>query len=444
MKKVLLAFLIISAIIQVKAQDSRAFTLQEAIAYAMNNSLDVREAQIGVADADARVVEAKSIGIPQANFSTSFNHFLKLPVTILPDEFGINPATGMVDPNFNPEVTFGVKNQWESKLEVSSLLFDGSYLVGLEAAKRYTNQARLDAASRKREVMNGVRDAYLPALIITENRKIIQKNINNLEKLFFETKELYKAGFVEQLDVDRLELSLANLNTELETLDQQEELILNYLKYQMGYPVKQGIAVADNLDLLLAPATEEDIEGNIDFNNRAEYAVVQSAVELNMLNIKRFKAGYLPQLIAYGSYGVTWQGDNFKNGIWADNSVIGLQLNVPIFDGFDKKAKINRAELQLESVKIRKDKLERAIELQVQNGRADYKNAKKRVEDRQRNLKLAQKIYDTTQIKYKEGVGSSLEISQAEQALFQSQANYTNARYNLLVAKTNLDKALGN
>lgn len=437
-------FITISIVLGMNAQNNRSFSLKEAVEYAMNNSIDIKDALIDVTDAEERVIEAKSIGIPQANLTMDYLRYLKLPVTVLPDEFGINPMTGMVDPNFDNEVSFGVKNSFNTKIEVTSLLFDGSYLVGLQAAKLYTNQAKLQMEAKKDEIGSDVRDAYLPALIIAENKKILNKNLGTIDKLLYETTELYKAGFVEQLDIDRLELSKANLLAELENLDDQNELILNYLKFQMGYPVTDNIVVTDDLETLLTIPSKEDLEGAISFANHSNYTVLQSAVSLNELNVKRFQAGYLPQLLAFGSYGLVRQGNKISEGNWSDNAVIGVQLNVPIFDGFNKKAKIQRARLQLEKIKNNKERLENAIELQVKNARASYKNAIERLKNREKNIVLAEKIYNTSQVKYKEGVGSSLEITQAEQGLFQAQSNYINAKYELLVAKVNLDKALGN
>lgn len=444
MKAIILTVIMtITSVLGIYAQNNRSFSIYEAVEYGLNNNLDIREAQINVTDADQRVVEAKSIGIPQANLTMDYKRFLKLPVTVLPDEFGINPMTGMVDPNFNNEVAFGVKNNFNANLEVASLLFDGSYLVGLQAAKMYTDQARLQLDATRESVKSNIRDAYLPALVIAENRKILEKNMINLDKLLFETKELYKAGFVEQLDIDRLELSMANLQAEMDNLANKEELALNYLKFTMGYPVEDDIEIADDLEGLMSVPSDKDLAGVIDYSERIEHTILQSAVALNEMNVKRYRAGYLPQLIAFGSYGLVRQGNKIKEGAWSDNSVIGVQLNVPIFDGFNKKAKVERARLQLEIIKNNKAKLEESIEIQVKNARSNYRNAQSRLQDREKNLVLAERIYNTSQIKYKEGVGSSLEITQAEQAMFQAQSNYINAKYELLVAKVELDKALG-
>lgn len=441
----ILTFILFLSLSNLEAQAKKqSFTLKQAAEYALMHNVDIKNSEIEVRDADARVVEAKSIGLPQAEFTMNYTRNLKLPVTVLPDEFGIDPATGMVNPDFNNEVTFGVKNSFTSKIEVTSLLFDGSYLVGLEAARLYTNQARLQLQQKKDKVLADVRDAYIPAIIIEENRKILNKNINNVEKLLNETKEMYKAGFVEQLDIDRLELTRANLSAEVENLNDQADLILNYLKFQMGYPMEDEIELVDDLEKLLTVPSKADLEGPINYSNRQDHVVLESAIVLNGLNVKRYKAGYLPQLLAFGNAGLLRQGNRIKDGAWSTNAMIGVQLNVPIFDGFDKKAKIERTSLQLELVKNRKIQLEQAIDLQVTNARTSYKNAMSRLADREKNLALAEKIYNTSQIKYKEGVGSSLEITQAEQGLFQAQSNYINAKYNVLVAKVNLDKSLGN
>jgi len=182
----------------------------------------------------------------------------------------------------------------------------------------------------------------------------------------------------------------------------------------------------------------------VNYEKRPEVRVLELGINLNQLNVDLNKSGYLPSLAAFGSYQQSAQGNNlFDNPVWVPSAVVGLQLNVPIFDGFEKRAKINRAKLDLEEAMMQKTRLERAINLEVSNARTSYQNAMKRLDTRDKNMKLANRIYETTRIKYKEGVGSSLEISQAEQALYDAQQNYIQARYDLLVAKRALDKALG-
>ena len=422
-----------------QAQDDRTFSLTDAINYAIANSLEIKNAQIGIADSEERILENKAFGLPTISAGVDYNYYLKLPVSLVPAEFfGGTPGEFA-------EIAFGTKNNLTANVSAQSLIFDWSYLTGLKAARAYRDFSTEQKVQTEAQVKNQVRAAYLPPLILEESKKTLQKNISNLEKLLFETKELYKAGFVEQLDIDRLELSLANLQTDVDNLERQKQLAYNYLKLAMYYPLDENIAVSDDIEKLLLEANVEDLEGNINLNNRPEFRVAQRGRTLNELNIAYVKSTYYPSLSGFCQYQQVGQGDNlFKNPVWTDVAIVGLKLNVPIYSGGGKKAKLHRAQLDLEKTNNEIRMLERVIWMEVGNARIAYKNALQRVADQQKNLNLAQKIYDTTQIKYREGVGSSLEISTAEQALFQSQQNVIQARYELLQAKVELDKALGN
>ena len=164
---------------------------------------------------------------------------------------------------------------------------------------------------------------------------------------------------------------------------------------------------------------------------------------MNELNVKSSRSGYLPSLRAFGVYQQSYQGNSFSEGFWAPASFVGLSLNVPIFDGLDKEAKIQRAKLQLELAEVQRQELGRAIDLEVSTSRKTYESSLEQYKSQKRNLELAQRIYDTTQIKYREGVGSSLEVTQAEQSLYSTQSNYIQALYDLIVSKMNVEKALG-
>ncbi|MFK8008494.1 MAG: TolC family protein [Saprospiraceae bacterium] len=427
--------------ISANAQNVKSFTLDEAIAYALTNSYDIKNAHIGIADADQLIKENKAIGMPQVSGSLGYSYSFKLPETVVPAGL----FTGMpIEGEFEKLPAFGAKNRITATIDASFLAFDYSYLTALKAARTAKNMAFSQKEQAEMMVKNQVREAYLPPLILEETKKTLQKNIVNLEKLFFETKELYKAGFVEQLDVDRLELSLANLNTEVNNLDRQKELVYNVLKFTMNYPADQSIVISDDINRLLVDADSGDLEGDINYSTRAEYRVAQQGQILQDLNVSYIKSTYYPNLVTFAQYQQTGQsGKIFQDNLWTDLGVVGLSINVPIYSGGAKKAKLQRAKLDLEKSNNQLRSLERVIWMEVGNARIAYSNAVQRVADQQKNLDLAQRIYDTTQIKYKEGVGSSLEITQAEQALFQSQQNVIQARYELLLAKVDLDQALG-
>ena len=438
MRNNLLMFLLLSFGISASAQNPKSFSLDEAISYALGNSLSIKNAQIGIADANEQIKENKAIGLPTISANLGYNYYFKLPVSLVPAEFFGGQAGEF------SKLAFGTKNNISAGIEAQTLLFDWSYLTGLKAARAYRDYSEEERTLTEVEVKNQVRSAYMPSLIIEESKKTLAKNIDNVKQLRHETSEMYKAGFVEQLDVDRLDLTIANLETELSNLDRQTQLIYNALKLVMNYPMDQGITVSDNLDKLLIEASQEDLDGKINYTARPEYRVAERGKSLNLLNIEYMKSTYYPNLSGFASYTQQGQSDDFfNNNIWTDVGIVGLKASIPIYSGGGKKAKLHRAQLDLAKTENNIRSLERGIWLEIGNARIAYTNAKVRVAEQQKNLALAQRIYDTTQIKYKEGVGSSLEISQAEQALFQSQQNVIQARYELLLAKVDLDQALG-
>jgi len=423
------------------AQSETTFTLEEAVAYAMKNSNAIKNSQVNIADAEQQIIERRAIGIPQVNATIGYNYFIDLPTSLIPAQF-FDPTA--MEGDF-AEVQFGTTNSLEAKIQASALIFDGSYFVGLKAAREAKSYASEQMAQTRQELAQAVKDAYYPALIIQSNQITLDKNIVNLNKLRGETKALVEAGFAEQLDIDRLDLSIANLETEQENLGRQLALSFNFLKFQMGYPLNQELSISDSVQDLLQEVAAEDLIGSVNFQSRADYRVFERVISLNQLNVDLQKQAYLPSVGGFASYSYTAQGNNlFKDPFWFPTAIAGLQLNVPIFSGLQRNAKVRRAELQLETYNNQKDDLQRAILLEVKNARGNYSNAAKRVELQQKNIELAQKIYDTAQIKYKEGVGSSLEITQAETSLFNTQQNYNQALFDLLTAKSALDKSLGN
>ncbi|MFT4664874.1 MAG: outer membrane protein [Polaribacter sp.] len=445
-KSILPCFFVLLALIgTLKAQEQ--MSLEEAIKYARQNSLTIKNAKLNQSDADQLINERKATGLPQVNGKIDYQYYFLLPQILLPEAFELlakDPVTGELPPGWSRQASFALRNNLNFGLSASSLIFDGSYLSAVKAAKRYRDYVDLELNAKEKEISDAVREAYLPPLLLSEGINILNKNITNIEKLERETAAMYKEGFVEQLDVDRLTLSLANLNTEKENLEKQREAAVNYLKFAINYPVDKELLLTDDINSLLVEATEEDLNGTANYNSWPQYKVAEMGLELNKLNIEVSKKGYLPSASAFASYSYGFQGDKFNDeGFWLSAGIVGLQIDVPIFDGFSKRSKIQRASLALEIARNQKKDLERVINLELTNSRTAYNNAISRVGSQQKNVDLAQRIYDMTQIKYKEGVGSSLEITQAEQSLFQTQQNYTNALYELLVAKAALDKALG-
>ncbi|MCH2021596.1 MAG: TolC family protein [Saprospiraceae bacterium] len=452
MKKLFYLVGFISCFGEVNGQELEKFTLNEAVAYAQTKSNVVRTAQLDVARAKAEVQEYTSIGIPKLSAGVEYNYFIHLPTQLIPNDAFVfelpPPFPPMPDPEPGySETQFGTRNNLNFTFNFNTLILDGSYFVGLKASKGLVEMTRRQAELNIYEIKHVVIKAYLTVLVAEENVMILSKNIENLDKMKKETKAFLENGLVEQLDLERIELSVANLMTELNMLNRQLELAYNVLKFQMNYPLNQTIELLDDLESLLYISQESDLTGDIGIDKRIDRDILKQTIYLNELNTKRYNLGYLPTLQAFAVHQQGLQRDDLFDANspgFFPTTILGLQLNVPIFDGLDKAAKIKKSKIDVQKFKIQLNDLERGIELEISNARANFKNAQQRLKNQNLNLSLAEKIYNTTQIKYREGVGSSMEMTQSEQELYRTQANRLNALYELVISKADLDKALGN
>ena len=418
-------------------------SLSQAVNYAQEHNRQIQLAKLKVEDASAQIVERRAFGIPTLDANVGYNRFLELPVTILPEEFGIDPATGQVNPNFNREVRFGLKNNLTGSLNLRTIVLDPSYIVGLQAARAYRDYTAQELVSAQREMRYRVTEAFLPVLLVNENAANLDSNITVLETLYRETKAMQEAGFVELLDVERLELSVLTLKTERENLLAQKRNILNGLKMAIGFPMEQDLDVSGTLSELMREAGDAELAGKVAYESWPDYRVARQGLNLAQLNVRLNKFAYLPTLDAFANYQRIFNGDTFDGGFWASSSVAGLGLKIPIFDGLLTQARIQRSIVTRRETEVQVGLLEQQIEMTVRNARNQYSTAVQRLRDQERHLALAARIWGTTRTKYREGVGSSLEMNQAEQAMFAAQRQLIQARHDVIQTLFQLEKALG-
>ncbi len=426
------------------AQAPVEMTMQQAIDYAYDQSIAIRNARLDLLDAQQQIVEQRSTGLPSLYGDVSFQRYLKVPVQPLPEPFvllleSLNPGEDVPS-----SAAFFLKNNFTAGLSLDAMIFDATYFSGLKAARAYREYVAQDLEVSKRDIRNRTIDAYLPVVLAVESIQITERNIEVLATLLEETRALYEAGFSEQLDVDRQQLALSNQQIQLDNLQRELDLSIARLKNVIGFPAEQELVPSGDLQQMVDIANEADLSREVILQARPEYLLAEKGIELNELNVQVNKSQYFPKLTGMGSYQQAYQGNDFKNGFWAPTALVGLSLNVPIFDGLYKQSQVERARIDLEQAQNQRIDLARNIRLEVESARTSYLNAREVVENQQGNMELAERIYDTSQEKYREGVGSSVELTQAEQGLFQAQSNYIQALYNLLTAKVALETALGN
>lgn len=424
------------------AQKDDGFTLLEAIDYALRNHPNIKSSQYDALYADADIKEIKANGLPQVSANADFTYNAIQPVSLVPAIF-FNP---MAEEGEFAELTFGTKQNLNFGLTANQMIFNGPYLYAVRAAELYKDLIEFNADISERDIRINVTKAYYNAMVAKENIDILKTNFPALERALFETTQLYENGFAERLDVDRLELSISNLESNVRNLDYQYRILLDLLQFSMGMPQDEPITLAENVEDLLIQIDEE-ITGDGNYLNRSEYMLLNQQQILNDLNIKSIKSGRLPTVNAFGNYSLGAQRDKFSyfktSEPWFDQLIFGLSVNVSIFDGFKRDAQIQKAQIDDSRIELGKKQLKQAIDLEFSNAVSNYILAKEQMENQKRNIDLAQKIYDTTLIKYKEGLGSSLEVNAAEAELINAQGLYTTALLQVLLSKIDIDKAQG-
>ena len=429
-----------ASITQVHAQDANSsFSLKQAIEFAMSNQPNVKNAQLDEAIAKKKVDEITGIGTPQINASADLNKFIEIPTSFVPAEF----FGGKSGEYFG--VQFGQPYTASAGVTATQLLFDGSYLVGLQATKTYMDLSRKATVQTKTETAVNVSKAYYGALVADARLLIIDANIERVTKLLNDTKALNDNGLVEKIDVDRLELSLNNLKVEKEKVERFKLLSYALLKIQMGFDNGKALTLTDKLDESILVVTA--MPDSIDYTKRPEYGVINVQRQLQALDLKRIKAGYFPSLVAFGTASANASRNEFNifntDYRWFPTVIAGLKLNVPIWDGLQRHSQISQSKLTLQKVDNAMKLMKNGFALDYENAKTSYQNNLASLKIVKKNQTLANEISRVSKIKYESGVGSSLELIDAESSVKEADANYFNTLYETIISKIDLDKSTG-
>lgn len=436
--KQLLTLMVGLICLQTTLAQENSFSLMQAVDYTLANQAQVKNALLEEELSRKKVNEIVGLGTPQIEANAELNNFLDIPVSFVPGEFfGGEPGT------FFP-VQFGQQYSASAGISVSQLLFDGSYLVGLQASRTYQELSRKQSKQTRTDAAVNVTKAYYGALVSDARLEIIEANILRVNKLLSDTRALNEAGFVEKIDVDRLELTSNNLKVEKDKLLRFKAISYALLKYQMNFPMEKEITLTDKL-------SENVLEGaqlpdSVNFSTRPEMDVLNVSRQLQELDLKRYKSTYFPSLVAFGAFSYNNARSEFDfldNLKWFPTSIIGAKLTVPIWDGLQKSARIAQARIKLQQVDNSIEFAKNSFRLELNTAKANFQNNNSSLAIVKKNRTLAEDIARSAKIKYDNGVGSSLELVDAESSLREAEANYYSTLYETIIARIDLDKASG-
>lgn len=425
------------------AQNENNFTLKQAQEYALKNNYQRVNAEKDVLIAKKKVMETTGIGLPRVDAEVQFQNFLALPVSLVPASvFNPNAPAGEF-----AELKFGTDYNTTARLTATQLLFDGSYIVGLQASRTYKSFAEKSLEKTELMVKEEVAQAYYLGLVAEENAQILQEIVVSTEKLFEETKRIYQEGFMEEQNVDQLQLTLNNINNSLTESQRQKEIALNFLKFQMGMELVTTITLTDNIDLLLTTVNPEDaLSKEFKAEDHIENQIIKVNEDLMKLNLKKEKFSFAPQIAAFFNHqqqNMSNKFEVFNGGTWYPSTLWGLSIKLPIISGGMRLAKMGQARLDYEKAVTTSKQVEQSLMLKAQQAKSNYTSSYSIYLNQKDGLKIAEKINNNSMKKYTEGIISSMELTQTQTQYLETEARYIKSLLDLLNASSQLNIALG-
>jgi len=427
----------------VAAQQVVSLSLSEAVDYALENNPATKNARLELLISKATIKETFARGLPQINGAYNLDYNPKIPVIFLPNQ----PPFG--DPSNPSDVIparFGVSYSSGLGVTVSQMIFDGSFFVGLRASKTLLELTNKDLKKAEIDVVENVKKAYFGVLVNQQRIRLAGANLSRIDTLLKETTALNEAGFVEKIDVSRVQVQRNNTFTQVQRSQTALEISKQILKLQLGIPAEYEVELVETLQDLSTKEALIQLLGEVG-TDRIEIEQVATQITLVGLDLKNNVSQYMPKIDFIGNTRKSGAGNEldrvFNKSNWFGSSLVGLNMSIPIFDGFSKAARIQKNRVQLTQLENQRSFLKESFNSELYAAKANLRNDLNILEVQEANLQLATEVYQIARIKYKEGIGSNLEVVNADASLIEAEINYLGALYDGLISKINLEKALG-
>jgi outer membrane protein len=437
---VLLLFLIIGGILQ--AQNSNGdlkLTLKEAQEYAIQHNKMVITSKMDVQASKIALWETISNGLPQISATGSFTDNLKLMTTLMPGEFFGQPAGTKVP------ITFGSQYNSGATVQASLLLFNAPYYIGIETTKLAQKLSEQSLSKSELDTKESVSSAYFLILVSEKSLEILDGNIANLNETLKSTRVMFTAGMAESTDVDQMVSNVTMVENTRSSMQRTIEMNYNLLRFQLGVTADTRIVLTETLEGLTSEINIEALlSQQFDHKQNLNYLLIENQEKMSSLALKSQKASILPALAGFYSYGITGMGDKVRTQQWFQNSMTGLQLSIPIFASGQKYSQIKKAQINWEKAKTTKEMVTEQLLLQEKQLRYNLVNANLNYKSQKANVDVSKRVYASMENKYKQGMASSLDLTQANSLFLQAENNYVTSLMNLLQTKLALDKLLNN
>lgn len=442
MHKWIISCFSLSLCVATMAQEKTSFSLFEAQEYALENAEKIKNAQFDLDIAEKKVIETRAIGLPQVKASASFQNFINLPVQVVDASF-VNPNA---PEGSTIEFRAGTDYSANGALEVSQLIFDGSYIVGLQVSKFYKKFVASTIESAQQDALYNVIQAYQMVLVSKQNMEFVDSLLIATEELVEKQRNYYELGLMTKEDMDQLEFSLLNAQTSKANAQNQLNTSENLLKLTMAYPIDQPITVTEDLDAVLRDnysleTTQGDINSNINLQ------ILEQQKVLSEYSLKNTKYANLPNIAAFFNHQYNAYRNEFNffsDEKWYPQTLWGIQMNIPIFSSGMRWAQTQQAEIEVLKNENNIEELKRTLSFQEIQAKNNFESAREKLELQRKNVELAKSIYYNAIAKQEIGKGNSITVTQKYSQLVGAQTQYVGAMLDVFNAKLELDKLYDN
>ena len=439
--KEIIFFIIIFAASNFSLHAQKSLTLKECIKYSLTNNSNIKIANYNVDISQKKITEQFGNYLPQINVSGSLDDNLKLSTQLMPAEMmGGNPGTYV-------PVTFGNKYSVSGGAQLTQKLYDPTFIYGIKSAKINKEISSQTLQKTNEQTVFNISLVYYQTLVIQMQMNVLKSTLTASEQSLKSIELKYKNGMAKKIDVDKIRVSFNNTKSQLEQAELSYSQSLNTLKYNMGMPVDSSMALADTTINVSKYLLENDTVHKLQMENIIDYQLKKTNISLMQTDKKTKIAAFMPVLSFYGNYNYNAMRQEFNfldaGKDWYPSSAIGIKLAIPIFDGLQRNSRLSQSKL---NIKIANENLllsEQSIKVDVSNYEIQYKNAVDNINREKENLDLAESVYKNTQLEYQQGVGSTLDLIQAQSSYLSAQNNYYNKLLNLYIAHIELEKAKG-
>ena len=450
-RKCLLTIVILGLITEGFSQDNKGIlklSISEAQTYALQNNRSVQSAKIDISMMEKQIWENISVGLPQLNLSTNYQHQFVIPEISFGPYLDVNSlpsGTITKDDILNayknsPPISLGVKNNTTFDFTLSQLIFSGEYIVGLQAAKVVKKVTEKSLVKTEAQTKESIAGTYSLVLVLGENIRLLNESLKSSEQTYNDLVKMNQQGLNEETDVDQMKISRSNIQTLITSLQSQKEISMKLLKYQLGVDFSQQLVLTDSLSGILNQGNSQYLTSpGFKVENSIDYQMISDQEKVSALMLKREQSKVLPTISAFYRRHEQTQAASLN---FAVKDLVGVSLTLPIFSSGQRSSKISEARYALEKTRINKENVGKGLIMEFETALSSYQTAYSNFTTNGESMVLSKKVYDKTIIKYHEGVSSSFELSQNQNQFLTAESNYYNSVLSLLNAKAKLDRIL--